>query len=73
MHPKKKDTTGRKMTYQDSIDKGLSPYQLTSTPSMSGAKLKKMQKQIDSAVAANRKPHQKRIDSIKAKLKGLKY
>lgn len=72
MHPKKKDTTGRKMTYQDSIDKGLSPYQLTSTPSMSGAKLKKMQKQIDSAVA-NRKPHQKRIDSIKAKLKGLKY
>ena len=63
----------KKMTYQDSIDKGLSPYQLTSTPSMSEAKIKKMQKQIDSAVAVNKKAHQKRINGIGAKLKNMKY
>jgi hypothetical protein len=61
----------KKMKKSDSIARAKAlkymegPYQMTSTPSMSGKKLQKMQKQADSSYAA----HQQRIMNIKGKLK----
>lgn len=64
----------KKMKKSDSIARAKAlkymegPYQMTSTPSMSGKKLASMQKEADSSYSA----HQKRIMNIKGKINASK-